>query len=58
MQSSKWADVRLSERKEEKGENPPTRRGKRRRCSSTCGVELCLPLIGAWGGAEESNRVE
>ena len=23
-----------------------------------CGVELCLPLISAWGGAEESNRVE
>ena len=28
---------------------------------SACGVELCLPLVGAWGGAEElgeSDRVE
>ena len=27
----------------------------------TCAVELCLPLVGAWGGAEElgeSDHVE
>ena len=37
MQSSKWAEVRLSERREEKGENPTARRGKRRHCSTECG---------------------
>ena len=37
MQSSKWAEVRLSERREEKGENPPAQRGKRWHCSSECG---------------------
>ena len=29
--------------------------------ASACGVELCLPLVGAWGGAEElgeSDRVK
>ena len=37
MQSWKWVEVRLSERKEEKGENPPVWRGKQRHCSSECG---------------------
>ena len=40
MQSSKWAEVRLSERREEKGENPLAQRGKRQRCSSECGWTL------------------
>ena len=31
------SEVRLSERREEKGENSPTRRGKWRHCSSKCG---------------------
>ena len=30
-------EVRLSERREEKGENPPAWRGERRRYSSKCG---------------------
>ena len=70
MQSSKWAEVRLSERREEKGENPPTWRGKRWHYLSKCGWtsyrcrhmgELCLLLIGARGGAKvvgESDYVE
>ena len=55
------SEVRLSERREEKGENSPAGRGKRQRFSSACGVEHCLPLVGVWGGAEEfgeSDRVE
>ena len=26
--------------------------------ASTCGVELCLPLVGAWGGAEELGELD
>ena len=37
MQSSKWAEVRLSKRREEKRENPSTWRGKRRHYLSKCG---------------------
>ena len=36
MQSSRWAEVRLSEIREEKEENSPAQRGKRRHCSSKC----------------------
>ena len=54
MQSSRWVEVRLSEIREEKGENSLTHRGKRRRCSTKCGVELFLSFVGAWGGVEVS----
>ena len=64
MQSSRWAEVRLSEIREEKEENSPAQRGKRRHClsecgvnlglASECGVELCLSLVGVWGGVEVS----
>ena len=54
MQSLRWAEVRLSEIREEKGENSLTQRGKRRRCSTKCGVELFLSFVGAWGGVEVS----
>ena len=40
MQSSKWTKVRLSEKREENGENPLARRGKWRHCSSECGWTL------------------
>ena len=32
----------------------PAWRGTRRRCLLECGVEICLSLVGAWGGVEVS----
>ena len=57
MQSLKWAEVRLSERRERKGRKPIGAKGKTTALlvgvwvdlglTSMCGVELCLPLVGA-----------
>ena len=51
MQSLKWAVVRLSERREEKGENSPARRGKWQRCLSECGwaSNWCWSVGWSWG---------
>ena len=59
--------MRLSERRR-KGRKPTGVEGKTAallvevlvdlESRSACGVELCLPLVGAWGGAEELDELD